>query len=115
MLNIPLSAVRFAGQAEQDAYFRKLDAFPQKSKERVLAIKQAEEAEGKEGPKHMSLAVAYGVVDKNVRWLNKEIVNLIRGRNKARKAGDEAAESTARERLADLREAINRVLAPLRN
>ena len=95
------TSVRFQGQAEQDAFYKELSAFPKESKERLAEINKH-----KDSPKHIRLTGQYALVDKNIRHLGKQIAKLVA----ARKIGDENQKAVAKEHLTDLRIAMDKVL-----
>ena len=113
-----MMTIRFGDAAQVQAYYEKLNGFSDKSKQRLLKVDDLQKAE-KRGDafkrKHEVVAGAYGAFDKNIRWLNKEIIRLVKGRSQAKKAGNEVEQKTFAEQLKDLRVAINKVLKPIRS
>jgi hypothetical protein len=99
--------LRFAGQAERDAYTETLRGFSNTTIGQVATVKRNEK---NEGLRHIAIAIAYGLINPQMRQLNKIITTLIKERGQAKKANNTPAFEKARELLFDLREAIKTVL-----
>jgi hypothetical protein len=103
----PLKFPRFTGEKEYQQYLGMLREFSPKGIDMVALIKRHEKDEG---AKHIAIAMGLGVIDTQVKQLNKVIVDLIRQRNK-NKTKDPALHNQAKEFLGDLRNAITQVLS----
>lgn len=113
---------KFTGQAEYEAFKKRLHEFPTDSMERLAEIKREEVAEAPAHNKHVQLAIKLGKVDTHIQWLNAQILKLIGERRNGKGLSKETPgiisavqqnpgkqpeeiQASAKEYLADLRKA----------